>query len=243
MEHSSSPCTRFPNHVDPEWLAFEVFVEDDEDDESEETADDDEDEDEEDADLPREVIPPYFGLPITPPFNRLKKGSAQRGRWSLDSNLLVQIRNLSMHSSPASGRPASRPDSRDQLQASATTLRGGVHPSSASPSPAAGSEAVAADLTGHGESAAATAASSSAFVARSPFGAITSSLSLLEMLVRLTSLQAFQQASHLSIPDHVLTFFLEETSTTGLHGEERWRARNEARRKVGFDPYTDTPPR
>jgi len=79
------------------------------------------------------------------------------------------------------------------------------------------------------------------FMARSPFGAVTSSLSLMEMLIRLTSLQEFQQAAHLSIPDHILTFFLEETSTTGLQGEARWKARNEAKRRVGFDPYTDTP--
>lgn len=79
------------------------------------------------------------------------------------------------------------------------------------------------------------------FMARSPFGAVTSSLSLMEMLVRLTSLQEFQQAAHLSIPDYILSFFLEETSTTGLQGEARWKARNEARRRVGFDPYTDTP--
>lgn len=81
------------------------------------------------------------------------------------------------------------------------------------------------------------------FVQRSPFGGITTSLSLLEMLIRLTSLQEFQQASHLTIHDHILTFFLEETSTTGLKGEERSRARKEAKRRVGFDPYTDTPSR
>ena len=77
------------------------------------------------------------------------------------------------------------------------------------------------------------------FVARSPFQAITTSLSLIEMLIRLAGLQEFQQASHLSIPDHVLTFFLEETSTTGLAGEARQSVRNEAKRRVGFDPYTD----
>ncbi|RDA85730.1 hypothetical protein CP532_5944 [Ophiocordyceps camponoti-leonardi (nom. inval.)] len=81
------------------------------------------------------------------------------------------------------------------------------------------------------------------FVARSPFNAITSSLSLIEMLIRLAGLQEFQQANHLSIPDHVLTFFLEETSTTGLVGEARKTARSEAKRRVGFDPYTDTPAR
>jgi len=77
----------------------------------------------------------------------------------------------------------------------------------------------------------------------SPFGPIRSSLSLLEMLIRLTSLQQFQQASHLSIPDELLTFFLEESSTTGAggNGDERRRARREARQKVGFDPYDESP--
>lgn len=77
----------------------------------------------------------------------------------------------------------------------------------------------------------------------SPFGPIRSSLSLLEMLVRLTALQQFQQASHLSIPDELLTFFLEESSTTGAGGDsdERRRTRREARRKVGFDPYDESP--
>lgn len=79
------------------------------------------------------------------------------------------------------------------------------------------------------------------FVARSPFNVITSSLSLIEMLIRLAGLQEFQQTCHLSIPDHVLTFFLEETSTTGLSGEARQTVRSEAKRRVGFDPYTDTP--
>jgi hypothetical protein len=73
----------------------------------------------------------------------------------------------------------------------------------------------------------------------SPLGAITSSLSLLEILIRLASLQEFQQTSHLAIPDHILTFFLEETSSTGLVGDSHWKARKEAKAKVGFDPYTD----
>ena len=75
--------------------------------------------------------------------------------------------------------------------------------------------------------------------ASSPLGAIATSLSLLEMLIRLAGLQEFQQTSHLSIPDHILTFFLEETSSTGLVGESQWRVRREARGKMGFDPYTD----
>jgi hypothetical protein len=76
-----------------------------------------------------------------------------------------------------------------------------------------------------------------------PYGPIRSSLSLLEMLIRLTALQQFQQSSHLSIPDELLTFFLEESSTTGAGGDadNRRRTRREARRKVGFDPYDESP--
>ncbi|KAI1861656.1 hypothetical protein JX265_001276 [Neoarthrinium moseri] len=83
---------------------------------------------------------------------------------------------------------------------------------------------------------------SPSLVERSPFGAIKTSLSLLEMLLRLTSLQEFEQTTHLAIPDHVLKFYLDESaSESGLHGKERWAARAEAARKVGFDPYTDGP--
>lgn len=76
-----------------------------------------------------------------------------------------------------------------------------------------------------------------------PFPQIRSSLSLLEMLIRLTALQQFQQTSHLSVPDEFLTFFLEESSTTGAGpaAEERRRARHDARMKVGFDPYDESP--
>jgi hypothetical protein len=77
-------------------------------------------------------------------------------------------------------------------------------------------------------------------IERSPFGAIKTSLSLLEMILRLTSLQEFEQTTHLAIPDHVLKFYLDESvSTSGLHGKERWAASAEAERKVGFDPYAD----
>lgn len=74
------------------------------------------------------------------------------------------------------------------------------------------------------------------------FGGIKTNLSLLEVLIRLTSLQQFQQASHLTIHDEILNFFLEESSSTGNAGSlERKRARNEAARKVGFDPYDESP--
>ncbi|CAG8979293.1 hypothetical protein HYALB_00012676 [Hymenoscyphus albidus] len=75
-----------------------------------------------------------------------------------------------------------------------------------------------------------------------PFGQIRSSLSLLEMLIRLTALQQFQQVSHLTIPDQLLVFFLSESSSTGgSDSDHRRQTRYEARRKVGFDPYDESP--
>jgi len=73
--------------------------------------------------------------------------------------------------------------------------------------------------------------------------AIKTSLSLLEMLIRLTALQQFQQSSHLAIPDELLTFFLSESSTVGAGGdtELRRRVRREALMRVGFDPYDESP--
>ena len=73
---------------------------------------------------------------------------------------------------------------------------------------------------------------------------IRTSLSLLEMLLRLLSLQQFQQASHLAIADELLSFFLSESATTGAAtGDEaaRRRLRQEARLRVGFDPYDESP--
>nr|RBQ83313.1 hypothetical protein FVER53263_02292 [Fusarium verticillioides] len=168
---------KFPSHLDPEWMALEVYEEDDED-------DIEEDDDTDSVGSTRLELPKCV----------TSKPGTPRDRRSLDSNVVDQIKRLSLNS----------PDRLGSLQA-------------------------------------VTAAETENFVARSPFGAITTSLSLMEMLVRLAGLQEFQQTSHLSIPDHILTFFLEETSTTGLIGETQWRARSEAKRRMGFDPYTDAP--
>ncbi|KAM0805441.1 RanGTP-binding protein-domain-containing protein [Usnea florida] len=73
---------------------------------------------------------------------------------------------------------------------------------------------------------------------------IRTSLSLLETLLRLLSLQQFQQTPHLSIPDELLAFFLSESASTGAASndiQERKRLRDEARRRVGFDPYDESP--
>ncbi|KAL9084907.1 MAG: hypothetical protein Q9165_007860 [Trypethelium subeluteriae] len=74
-------------------------------------------------------------------------------------------------------------------------------------------------------------------------GQVKTSLSLLEMLIRLTALQQFRQDSHLSIDDELLNFFLEDSSTTGAgpDAEQRQRVRRDARRRVGFDPYDESP--
>lgn len=173
----------FPSHLDPEWLALEVFVVDD-DYGSSDT------EDEYESERPMPTI-------------KAKRPTVSNHS-SLDANLVTQIKTLSLHSSTDLTNPSGTPESQRKLEKL---------------------EARRDDN----------------FISRSPFNSITSSLSLMEMLIRLTSLQEFQQAAHLSIPDYILSFFLEETSTTGLRGEARWKARNEAKRRVGFDPYTDTP--
>ncbi|KAF2767304.1 Ran-binding-domain-containing protein [Teratosphaeria nubilosa] len=75
------------------------------------------------------------------------------------------------------------------------------------------------------------------------YPAIKTTLSLLEMLIKLTSLQQLRQDSHLAIEDELLNFFLEDSSTAGaMYGkEQRQRMRNEAARRVGFDPYDESP--
>lgn len=72
---------------------------------------------------------------------------------------------------------------------------------------------------------------------------VKTSLSLLEMLIRLTSLQQYQQSSHLAISDELLNFFLSDSSTVGTGGDDdmRRRVRREARARVGFDPYDESP--
>ncbi|KAL3956274.1 hypothetical protein ACCO45_009120 [Purpureocillium lilacinum] len=192
QEARARASSSFPSHLDPEWIAFEVFEADDDafDETETEAGSESESEDRNCPRIPTEVE---------------QKAS---GRSSLDARVAAQIRSLSLQ--PSFGSRAA-PDGRRSSTESRST---------------------------RGED---TSEDDSEFVARSPFKAITSSLSLVEMLIRLASLQEFQQASHLSIPDHILTFFLEESSTTGLSGDARQAMRSKARQRVGFDPYTDSP--
>lgn len=72
---------------------------------------------------------------------------------------------------------------------------------------------------------------------------IKTSLSLLEMLLKLTALQQFRQESHLSISDELLNFFLEDSATAGAGDDKsaRQRIRHDVVRRVGFDPYDESP--
>jgi len=72
---------------------------------------------------------------------------------------------------------------------------------------------------------------------------VQTSLSLLEVLLRLLALTEILQASHLEATDQWLNFFLEESKATGAEGDEnaRQQIRGDARRKVGFDPYDESP--
>ncbi|KAB5583330.1 RanGTP-binding protein-domain-containing protein [Coniochaeta sp. 2T2.1] len=207
-EESDAQDTRkweFPQHLDQEWLALEVYEEDDDD-----ASDSDSDSDDDDN-----VRGTYNGDSANGTSNKLAimKAGPHGMPPQVDNRLLEQIRNISICPSPSSSSFSS-PQVANRWQHQVNGADG------------------TASLIDSPES----------FVARSPFGKVASTLSLLEMMIRLTSLQEFQQNSHLAIPDHILNFFLEETSTTGLKGEERWKVRKETKRRVGFDPYTDRTP-
>ncbi|KAK4145245.1 RanGTP-binding protein-domain-containing protein [Dichotomopilus funicola] len=197
-EHSTqSPMddirpTQLPPHFDQEWLALEVYVE-------EEGSDDEDDEveDEDESDGESETNGASHRALTA---NNLDSNN----KTSVDAGLETQMQRISLQSD-FPPHDLSHPATTDLQQPQQALAE--------------------------------------SYVTRSPFGSITSSLSLLEMLIRLTSLQEFQQTPHLAIPDHILMFFLEETSTTGLHGEAHWQMRSEAKRKMGFDPYTDSYPR
>lgn len=72
---------------------------------------------------------------------------------------------------------------------------------------------------------------------------VKTSLSLLEMLIKLTALQQFRQESHLAIEDELLNLFLQDSSTTGRGQEKthRQEIRRQAVQQVGFDPYDESP--
>lgn len=71
---------------------------------------------------------------------------------------------------------------------------------------------------------------------------IKTTLSLLEMLLKLSALQQFRQESHLAIEDELLNFFLEDSGTAGASEKHhRQEIRHAAIQRVGFDPYDESP--
>ncbi|BCS20552.1 RanGTP-binding protein [Aspergillus puulaauensis] len=147
--------------------------------------------------------------------------------WRLPKDLdpewiALEVYNEDDESETESDEEVSRsPDSRKMAQLSMNSDSKTPHTSSPRPEKSQGTNTVSNPL----------------------FNNIRTSLSLLETLLRLTSLQQFQQLSHLSISDELLNFFLEESATTGAGGDEqhRQRLRADARRRVGWDPYDESP--
>lgn len=231
IEHQSLPRWTIPHNLDPEWLALEVFEIND----SESSTDDDESE----AAGEDESNGHGNGMPAGQKHPKPQTTT----KTSIDGNLVNQLHRMSLASGAV---PSSRPSTS---HSHSHPYPPSHHPSSFAhftsteltrPSDSQQPLSATASVTGAGETA--VAPPSPTLMERSPFGAIRTSLSLLEMLLRLTSLQEFEQSTHLAIPDHVLKFYLDESaSESGLRGKERWAARAEVARKVGFDPYVDGP--
>ncbi|KAK8111437.1 uncharacterized protein PG998_007894 [Apiospora kogelbergensis] len=204
-----------PPNLDPEWMALEVFELDED---LSSTADDES--------CTQET-------PDHPSHPRIS-------RTPIDGNLFSQLHRMSIASSPKSQptsshsqKQAAEPDGSSQLV---------THYHGHSPQPSHSTDLTSPTTPRNNHHNRHQTQLSPTAIESSPFGAIRTSLSLLEMLLRLTSLQEFEQTTHLAIPDHVLKFYLDESaSESGLHGKERWAARAEAARKMGFDPYTDAP--
>lgn len=179
----------------------------------------------------------------------------QRSQWQLPPGLdpewialEVYVEEPDSDTASESARdesPGPRPQTSQQYSTD-TRLTAGLSSLrlSSSPSPGGARDSTAANgtMTNTPSGASLFPANFNSFLTRSGAG-IRTSLSLLEMLIRLTSLQQFQQASHLTINDELLNFFLVESSNTGATGntDQRKRVRIDARQKVGFDPYNESP--
>ncbi|KAI0164178.1 Ran-binding-domain-containing protein [Xylariaceae sp. FL1272] len=202
--HPEDKHHRIPHNLDPEWVALEVF----------ENEDDESSGSDSDSISGEKDVSGFLENSIDSEKDCLPRHTT---RSTIDLNLITQLNRMSMSTS--------RPSSRDS-----PNLTNNSDP----PTTVAhlNSELTVVDGT--------TDQSPTSLIERSPFGAIKTSLSLLEMLLRLTSLQEFEQTTHLAASDHVLKFYLDEsTSNSGLSGREKWIASAEAARKVGFDPYGD----
>ncbi|KAI9844251.1 MAG: hypothetical protein M1838_002267 [Thelocarpon superellum] len=188
VEEEAAPARadpwRLKSNLDPEWMAFEVYVE------------------QQEPDSEDEPLSDTDSKPTSRASRPSREGSLDPNMTSAFSALNIASSNTPSPSPPASnGQMVQMPFISGQPSAPAATFNNA--------------------------------------------GPIRTSLSLLETLIRLTALQQFQQTSHLSITDELLNFFLSESSTTGAgnDGDERRRKRWEARQRLGFDPYDDSPMR
>ncbi|KAB2571235.1 Ran-specific GTPase-activating protein 30 [Lasiodiplodia theobromae] len=192
-EHYDDETTqpwRLPPNLDPEWVAFEVYVEESDSEDEDDTTE-----------------------PTQPPSSTSPPGATPSSRSaSLDPRLTTGLTNLNLRTLSPAPYHSSPPVPGTALQ---------TRPTYSSPAPTFSPPPAPTSLP-----------------------AIRTSLSLLEMLVRLTALQQFQQSSHLAIPDELLTFFLSESASTvgaGSDADLRRRVRRDAVRRVGFDPYDESP--
>ncbi|KAI1631453.1 RanGTP-binding protein-domain-containing protein [Biscogniauxia mediterranea] len=217
---SSKESWRLPPDLDPEWIALEVFESDDDDDDDNSTPDEEDDDDGESLDR---------HTTTTNSSNNHHHHHPPRPtkllRPAADSNLVTQLSRMNLASSSAS-RPSSSQSHSSNSPSHSQLHHHPPHHPHPHPHPRSDSELL---------------------LERSPFGAIRTSLSLLEMLLRLASLQEFEQTTHLAIPDHVLQFYLDQQNQhqePGVRGggggggrrdrdRDRWA---EAERRVGFDP-------
>lgn len=206
-----------PADLDPEWMALEVFDIDDDDDEISSS--------DSDSDIV-EKGPARYEEDMAGSVRGCRPRHTARP--AVDQNLMTQLNRMNI-----SSRPSSSESSAHQL-----TTRKGSSARNGTITPPRNGKSGLMHHQHHQHNQ--LNLSPTKLIERSPFGAIKTSLSLLEMLLRLTSLQEFEQTTHLAIPDHVLKFYLDESvSTSGLHGKDRLAASAEAERKVGFDPYAD----
>lgn len=221
MAHLQSPpppnfSWQLPATLDPEWIALEMFSPGEDDgvcsDTSSQTADDDDE-------VHQSTRP------------QIRDKDEDAGAAHIDANLCSQFSRMGT----ASPSNIARLSTVERRKSSSTN--------SPPRTPDSGASKIEqlARPTAEDHHDPTKGMNSRALLRRSPFGAIMTSLSLLEMLLRLTSLQEFEQKTHLAIPDQLLRFYLDESaSTSGLYGQQRVAARKEAEAKMGFDPYSDT---
>ncbi|KAF2091383.1 Ran-binding-domain-containing protein [Saccharata proteae CBS 121410] len=181
---------RLPPNLDPEWVAFEVYIEDPSSSDSD------------DAEEIETQTPPTRPAPASSPPST--------------TNLASHLSALHI-ASPLSRTPTTTPPPPSATPPKTHLIRTPHHRPHPSPHPTPSQPP--------------------------PIPQIRTSLSLLEMLIRLTALQQFQQQPHLSIPDELLTFFLHDSATVGAGGdaERRRLVRRHAAERLGFDPYDESP--